>query len=139
MCLCETLPPYDPTSLTEDFINCSCSRGRGSLVETLPVGKGFDCMDDLEYFQKKVWTSLRVPPSYMLEPPNTVLSGGPNECSPPSFRVVCDETNNTPETIDQNQLVIDIYVRVNYITINLVIVDPAVEDYDRAMKVVCAG
>jgi hypothetical protein len=43
------------------------SRGRGSLVETLPVGKGFDCMDDLEYFQKKVLTSLKIPPSYFLE------------------------------------------------------------------------
>src|SRR5277367_6003028 len=64
MCFCETLPPYDPTSLTEDFVNCSCSRGRGSLVETLPLGKEFDSMDDLEYFKRKVWTSLKVPAWY---------------------------------------------------------------------------
>ena len=42
------------------------------------------------------------------------------------FRVVCDETNNTPDIIDQNQFVGDIYIKparsVNFIQLNFVAV-----------------
>ena len=42
------------------------------------------------------------------------------------FLVVCDETNNTPNVIDQNQFVGDIYVKpnrsINYIQLNFVAV-----------------
>jgi phage tail sheath protein FI len=42
------------------------------------------------------------------------------------FRVVCDETNNTPEVIDRNEFVGDIYIKpaksVNYIQLNFVAV-----------------
>jgi|SRR5665213_1826158 len=42
------------------------------------------------------------------------------------FRVVCDETNNTPEIIDQNQFVGDIYIKparsVNFISLRFVAV-----------------
>ena len=42
------------------------------------------------------------------------------------FRVVCDETNNTPQIIDTNQFVGDIYVKparsINYIQLNFVAV-----------------
>lgn len=40
------------------------------------------------------------------------------------FRVVCDETNNTPEVIDRNEFVGDIYIKparsINYIQLNFV-------------------
>ena len=40
------------------------------------------------------------------------------------FRVICDETNNTPEIIDRNEFVGDIYVKparsINYIQLNFV-------------------
>ena len=40
------------------------------------------------------------------------------------FRVICDETNNTGEVIDQNQFVADIYIKparsINFITLNFV-------------------
>jgi hypothetical protein len=40
------------------------------------------------------------------------------------FRVVCDETNNTPEVIDRNSFVADIFVQpsrsINFITLNFV-------------------
>ena len=40
------------------------------------------------------------------------------------FRVICDETNNTGEVIDQNSFVADIYIKparsVNFITLNFV-------------------
>ena len=42
------------------------------------------------------------------------------------FRVVCDETNNTPEVIDRNEFIGDIYVKparsINYIQLNFVAV-----------------
>jgi len=40
------------------------------------------------------------------------------------FLVVCDETNNTPDVIDRNEFVAEIYVKparsINYITITFV-------------------
>jgi hypothetical protein len=42
------------------------------------------------------------------------------------FRVVCDESNNTPNVIDSNQFVGDIYIKparsVNFIQLNFVAV-----------------
>lgn len=47
------------------------------------------------------------------------------------FKVVCDETNNTPTVIDANQFIGDIYIKparsVNYITLNFVAVRTGVE------------
>jgi phage tail sheath protein FI len=47
------------------------------------------------------------------------------------FRVVCDETNNTPEIIDRNEFVGDIYIKparsINYIQLNFVAVRTGVE------------
>jgi hypothetical protein len=40
------------------------------------------------------------------------------------FLVVCDETNNTPDIIDRNEFVAEIYIKparsINYITITFV-------------------
>jgi phage tail sheath protein FI len=42
------------------------------------------------------------------------------------FRVVCDETNNTPEVIDRNEFIGDIYIKpaksINFIQLNFVAV-----------------
>jgi phage tail sheath protein FI len=47
------------------------------------------------------------------------------------FRVVCDETNNTPEVIDRNEFVGDIYIKparsINYIQLNFVAVKTGVD------------
>lgn len=47
------------------------------------------------------------------------------------FKVVCDETNNTPEVIDSNRFVGDIYVKparsINYIQLNFVAVRSGIE------------
>ena len=47
------------------------------------------------------------------------------------FRVVCDETNNTPEIIDRNEFVGDIFVKparaINFIQLNFVAVRTGVE------------
>ena len=47
------------------------------------------------------------------------------------FRVVCDETNNTPEVIDRNEFVATVFVKparsINYITLNFVAVRTGVD------------
>jgi hypothetical protein len=47
------------------------------------------------------------------------------------FRVVCDTTNNTPQIIDTNQFVGDIYIKparsINFIQLNFVAVRTGVE------------
>lgn len=47
------------------------------------------------------------------------------------FRVVCDETNNTPQIIDTNQFVADIFVKparsINYVTLSFVAVRTGVD------------
>jgi len=47
------------------------------------------------------------------------------------FRVVCDQTNNTPEVIDRNEFVGDIYIKpartINFIQLNFVAVRTGVE------------
>jgi hypothetical protein len=40
------------------------------------------------------------------------------------FKVVCDESNNTPVVIDRNEFVADIYIKparsINFITLNFI-------------------
>lgn len=47
------------------------------------------------------------------------------------FRVVCDETNNTPEIVDRNEFIGDIYIKpaksINFIQLNFVAVRTGVE------------
>lgn len=47
------------------------------------------------------------------------------------FRVVCDETNNTPAIIDQNQFIASVFIKparsINYVTLNFVAVRTGVE------------
>jgi len=47
------------------------------------------------------------------------------------FRVVCDETNNTPSVIDRNEFVGDIFVKparsINFIQLNFVAVSTGVD------------
>lgn len=47
------------------------------------------------------------------------------------FRVVCDETNNTPEVVDRNEFIASCFIKparsVNYVTLNFVAVRSGVE------------
>ncbi len=47
------------------------------------------------------------------------------------FRVICDETNNTPEIIDRNEFIATIFIKparsINYITLNFVAVRTGVD------------
>ncbi len=52
-------------SMLEDFWLPRKEGGRGTEVETLPGGQNLGDMDDVAYFQKKVYQSLHVPSSRM--------------------------------------------------------------------------
>jgi len=47
------------------------------------------------------------------------------------FRVVCDTTNNTPQVIDSNQFIGDIYIKparsINFIRLNFIAVGTGVQ------------
>jgi len=47
------------------------------------------------------------------------------------FQVICDDTNNTPEVIDTNRFVADIFIKparsINFITLNFIAVRTGVE------------
>lgn len=51
--------------------------------------------------------------------------GGLNTDEDPGFLVVCDSTNNTPQTIANNNLVVDIYVKpirvIEFISLNMIV------------------
>ena len=55
----------DTMSMMEDFWLPRKEGGRGTEVETLPGGQNLGDMDDVAYFQKKVYQSLHVPSSRM--------------------------------------------------------------------------
>lgn len=56
---------YNPTSILEDYFFAVNSNGRGAKVETLPGGENLGEINDLKYFQDKVFRGLKIPTSYM--------------------------------------------------------------------------
>lgn len=58
---------YNPQSMVEDFFFASRDGGKGTRVESLPGGQGLGSLEDLEYFQWKVFRGLRIPLSFMRE------------------------------------------------------------------------
>jgi len=56
---------YNPMSMNEDFFFPQTAEGRGSSVEVLPGGQNLGEIDDLRYFQNKMFRSLRIPSSYL--------------------------------------------------------------------------
>ena len=56
---------YSPMSMNEDYFFPTTAEGRGSSVETLPGGQNLGEIDDLRYFQNKMFRSLRIPSSYL--------------------------------------------------------------------------
>lgn len=56
---------YNPMSMLEDYYFAQTSDGRGSKVETLPGGDNLGEIDDLRYFNNKMFRGLGVPSSYL--------------------------------------------------------------------------
>ncbi len=57
---------YNAASMQEDFYIAQTADGRGSKIETLPGGQNLGELDDLYYFQEKIFRGLRIPVSYMV-------------------------------------------------------------------------
>jgi hypothetical protein len=55
---------YNPESMQDDYFFATTAGGRGSRVETLASGTGWE-IPELDYFLNKVFRSLRIPTSYM--------------------------------------------------------------------------
>lgn len=63
---------YDPQSMLDAYWFTKDAQGNGSTVDTLPAGQNLGQLDDLNYFLKKLYNSLKVPTSrFMAE------DGGP--------------------------------------------------------------
>lgn len=56
---------YNPMSTSEDYFFPVTSNGRGPRVETLPGGQNLDQLEELKFFQDKIFRGLRIPTSYM--------------------------------------------------------------------------
>jgi len=56
---------YNPANIQEDFYIAQNGEGRGSRIETLPGGANLGQMEELEFFNKRLATGLRIPPSYL--------------------------------------------------------------------------
>ena len=52
---------YNPLSIMEDYFFAQTAEGRGSKVEVLPGGENLGQIDDIVYFQKRLYRSLNVP------------------------------------------------------------------------------
>jgi Bacteriophage T4-like portal protein (Gp20) len=52
-------------SINEDYFFPQSADGRGSSVEVLPGGQNLGEIDDLRYFQNKLFRGLRIPSSYL--------------------------------------------------------------------------
>ena len=56
---------YNPLSINEDYFFPQTADGRGSKVEVLQGGQNLGEIDDLRYFQNKLFRALRIPSSYL--------------------------------------------------------------------------
>jgi len=54
---------YDPQSMLDAYWFTKDAQGNGSTVDTLPAGQNLGQLDDLNYFLKKLYNSLKVPTS----------------------------------------------------------------------------
>jgi hypothetical protein len=72
-------------SMLEDFWFPRRDGGRGTEIETLPGGSNLGEMDDVIYFQKKLYKALNVPIS-RLEPENSIQLGRATEISRDEYK-----------------------------------------------------
>lgn len=58
---------YDPQSMLDAYWFTKDAQGNGSTVDTLPAGQNLGQLDDLNYFLKKLYNSLKVPTSRFMQ------------------------------------------------------------------------
>ena len=67
---------YDPQSMLDSFWFAKRAGSEGSRVDTLQKGQSFDSIEDLQYFVRKLYKSLRVPVGRIED--ESVINDGPN-------------------------------------------------------------
>jgi hypothetical protein len=75
----------DKMSMLEDFWLPRREGGKGTEITTLPGGSNLDSIEDIQYFQKKLYKSLNVPIS-RLDPESTVSFGSSQEVTRDELR-----------------------------------------------------
>jgi hypothetical protein len=65
---------YDPQSMLDSYWFARSSGGEGSDVETVPAGQNLGQLDDLNYFVKKLYRSMKIPLNRM-NPETTMRDG----------------------------------------------------------------
>jgi len=65
---------YDPQSTLDNYWFAKRSSNDGTKVESIPTGQNLGQLDDLMYFQKKLYKSLKVPQT-RLDPADTFKDG----------------------------------------------------------------
>lgn len=58
---------YDPQSMLDAYWFTKDAQGNGSTVDTLPAGQNLGELEDLNYFLKKLYNSLKVPTSRFMQ------------------------------------------------------------------------
>ena len=58
---------YDPQSMLDAYWFTKDAQGNGSTVDTLPAGQNLGQLDDLNYFLKKLYNSLKIPTSRFMQ------------------------------------------------------------------------
>ncbi len=98
-----------------------------SAFDRLPVRRLFIYIEKALANQSKYLLFENNTPTlrkYALNMFDTVLKGIQSDEGIYSYQVICDESNNTPEVIDNNQLLADIYIRpvkvIDYINLNFI-------------------
>ena len=66
---------YNPASMQEDYFFPVTASGRSSRVETLPGGENLGELNELKYFQYKIFRGLRIPTSYLSNQEGQTNSG----------------------------------------------------------------
>ena len=67
---------YDPQSMLDAYWFTKDAQGNGSTVDTLPAGQNLGQLDDLNYFLKKLYNSLKVPTSRFMSEDGGVFKDG---------------------------------------------------------------
>jgi hypothetical protein len=67
---------YDPQSMLDAYWFTKDAQGNGSTVDTLPAGQNLGQLDDLNYFLKKLYNSLKVPTSRFMAEDGGVFKDG---------------------------------------------------------------
>jgi hypothetical protein len=67
---------YDPQSMLDAYWFTKDAQGNGSTVDTLPAGQNLGTLDDLNYFLKKLYNSLKVPVSRFMSEDGGVFTDG---------------------------------------------------------------